>query len=91
MFLIGCAAQASKSQDAGITPSGKVNIESKARWVFVKYYPMCVLKCYKNTGSSECRSKCKDDFRQIITVLIRAVRDDKEADFDDMMESCYGE
>lgn len=93
LFLAGCTAQASdKVPDAGaLTPKNNVYVENRIRYVTTKYYPVCVRQCFRNTSSRECPVKCLKDFEQIQKVLIRAIRDNKEDDFDDMMDSWYGQ
>jgi hypothetical protein len=92
LFLVGCSAEAAnKSPDAG-SPSTKssVYVENRFKWVYVKYYPVCVQQCFKDTYSDECPQKCRKDFAEIKKVLTRAVRDNTEDDFDAVMESWYG-
>ena len=92
LFLSGCAAEAAnKTPDAGAqTPKSSVYIENRSKWVFEKYYPACVRACFRNSYSNECPAKCLKDFKEIDKVLLRAIRDGKEDDFDEMMEGWYG-
>lgn len=92
LLFAGCSAQAyNKQPDAGV-PGAKssVYVENRIKWNYNKYYPLCVKQCFKNTYSNECPDKCDADFKQIKTVLIRAIDEGKEDDFDDVMDSWYG-
>lgn len=92
LFLTGCAAEAAnKSPDAGApNPKSSVYVENRFKWVYSKYYPVCVQQCFKYSYSYECPQKCEKDFTEIKKVLTRAVRNNKEDDFDAVMEAWYG-
>jgi len=88
LFLTGCAvATANNPIDAGVS----VHFDNQYKWTYEKYYPACVRQCIQYTGSDECPEKCDKDFEQIKTVLYRALRDGREDDFYDMMDSWYGQ
>lgn len=83
-LLAGCttAGATGKSIDAGA--------HAEYKWYYDKYYHACVRQCVGYTGSRECPDKCEWDFLEIKKVFTRAIRDGKENDFADMMESWYG-
>lgn len=89
LFLAGCAAQASGPIDAGINTQadtlGSVHFEHQYKYTYGKYYPMCLRHC----GAGDCIDKCDKDFKQIKKVLERAIRDHREDDFYEMMDSWY--
>lgn len=89
LFLTGCtAAAANKAPDAGVY---SVHVENQFKYYHDKYCPICIRHCEANTGSDECPAKCEKDFLKIKEVLARAVRDNREDDFAEMMESWYGQ
>lgn len=88
LFLAGCAsAQATQQPDAGMS----VHAENQYKWYYDKYQPACVRHCMGSTGSPDCPEKCDKDFLEIKRVLLRAIRDNREDDFAEMMDSWYGQ
>lgn len=86
LFLAGCTAQAAnKSLDAGVS----VHFEHQYKYTHDKYYPMCLRHC--GSEWDDCIDKCDKDFEQIKKVLERAIRDHREDDFYQMMDSWYGQ
>jgi hypothetical protein len=95
LFLAGCSssvscAYRSSNIDAGITKN-EFYIQDRAKEVYEKYYPVCVRNCYGSSQSEQCPDKCRQDMKQIIKVLVRAINENREQDFNSMMESFYGE
>jgi hypothetical protein len=92
LLLIGCASKPTITPDAGISQSANnktMYIQYKAEQVKHKYMLKCVRLCYIHTQSDECYPKCKKDFVQVIKVLTRAINEDKEEDFDAMIDTWY--
>lgn len=95
-LLAGCSSQAfskSPSPDAGVAVPQKsqVYIENKARWVLARYYGKAVQLCYAHTYSDECPAKAKKDFMKILEFMVRSVNNGTEDQFDETMESWYGQ
>lgn len=87
LFFAGCASAQATTQDAGVY---SVHVENQFKYYHDKYCPVCVRHCEANTGSNDCEEKCERDFLKIKEVLARAVRDHREDDFAEMMDSWYG-
>lgn len=95
LLMSGCLANASKQPDAGVYAQDAGTIKNdaymldKVRAVMIKYYPRCIRLCWKHTQYDGCQDKCRSDFMRIVKVMVKAIKDGKEQDFDEMMDTWY--
>jgi hypothetical protein len=67
-----------------------VYIEHKYTYIQGKYLPTCLGLCAINSNVADCDDKCQKDFAEIRKVMIRALNEGREEEFDDMLASFYG-
>lgn len=92
IILSGCASNISSNQDAGIS-NNYAYFEQRKKALYDNYFHNCVILCYRNSEDvpiEKCPLKCKTNFKQIEKVLRRAINDNKEDDFEYIMQSWYG-
>lgn len=87
LLLTSCTRTYNKQPDLG---KSSVYVENRIKWNHNKYFPICVKQCSIHTYDDECSEKCEKDFQQISALLIRAITENKEDDFDDVMDTWYG-
>jgi len=91
LFMIGCSTHTAETMDAGtVNVKNNAYVQHKMNLNYIKYYSACVRLCYKYSYRDDCSEKCKSDFSQINKLLIRCINENKEDDFDAVMDSWYG-
>src|SRR5271154_7052912 len=93
LLLLPACVKLTPNIDAGVVISSTENsvyVERQYKYVKAKYIPRCYELCVMNGNNDNCDGKCKKDFAIIKQVMIRAINDNKEADFYEMLDSYYG-